>query len=57
MNVHVHQLETPCKFFVASEFKKSGKCRFATTDPLPMSAFWSVTLQKNSRFTPLINDA
>ncbi|KAI9566014.1 hypothetical protein GHT06_009813 [Daphnia sinensis] len=47
-----------CKFFIAGQFKKDGDCRFEMTDPVPFpTAFFSVVLQKNSKFTRAFNDA
>ncbi|XP_046636084.1 ionotropic receptor 93a-like isoform X2 [Daphnia pulicaria] len=50
-------LQTFSNNYVASDFKKTGKCRFKTTDPLTMARFWSLPLQKNSKFTPMLNHA
>nr|CAH0102495.1 unnamed protein product [Daphnia galeata] len=50
-------LQTYCKFFVASQLKKDGICRFKMSDPLTFQAgFWSVFLQKGSKITPKFND-
>ncbi|EFX79724.1 hypothetical protein DAPPUDRAFT_244347 [Daphnia pulex] len=51
------RLQTFSNNYVASDFKKTGKCRFKTTDPLTMAKFWSLPLQKNSKFTPMLNHA
>ena len=51
------QLQTYCKFFIASQLKKDGICRFKMSDPLTFQAgFWSVFLQKGSKITPKFND-
>ncbi|KZS03572.1 Uncharacterized protein APZ42_033783 [Daphnia magna] len=52
------QLKTFCLNFIASQFKKEGKCRFQDTDPLPFQpGFWSLPLPKNSRHTPMFHYA
>nr|CAH0112523.1 unnamed protein product [Daphnia galeata] len=43
--------QTFCNDFVARAFKKEGKCRFKTTDPITMDGYWYLPLQKNSKFT------
>ena len=51
------QVQSILKFFVASQFKKEKKCRFQLSDPLPLFGVWSVALQKNSKYRPMINNA
>ncbi|XP_045025959.1 glutamate receptor ionotropic, delta-1-like [Daphnia magna] len=51
-------IQTFCQFFIVNQFKKDGACRFRMTDPLPFqSAFFSLALQKDSKFTPAFNKA
>jgi hypothetical protein len=45
------QLQTFCDDFVVKSFKKEGKCRFKTTDPITTDGYFSLPLQKNSKFT------
>ncbi|XP_046452807.1 uncharacterized protein LOC124200581 [Daphnia pulex] len=47
----IFYFQTFCDDFVANSFKKEGHCRFKTTDPITSSAFFSLLLQKNSKFT------
>lgn len=54
----IRQIQTFCQFFIVNQFKKDGACRFRMTDPLPFqSAFFSLALQKDSKFTPAFNKA
>ena len=46
-----------CNDFVARAFKKEGKCRFKTTDPITMDGYWSLPLQKDSKYTKELYDA
>ncbi|XP_057369973.1 glutamate receptor ionotropic, delta-1-like [Daphnia carinata] len=47
-----------CKFFIAGQFQKDGTCRFEMSDPVPFqTAFFSIVLQKNSKFARAFNDA
>ncbi|XP_046447431.1 glutamate receptor ionotropic, kainate 2-like isoform X2 [Daphnia pulex] len=46
-----------CDNFVASHFQEKGKCRFKTTDCYSMTMFFSMPLQKNSKYTPIFKDA
>ncbi|XP_057369794.1 glutamate receptor ionotropic, delta-1-like [Daphnia carinata] len=51
-------VQTFCEFFIVNQFKKDSACRFRMTDPLPFqSAFFSIALQKNSKYTPAFNKA
>ncbi|EFX79723.1 hypothetical protein DAPPUDRAFT_103904 [Daphnia pulex] len=50
-------LQTISNDYVASDFKKTGKCRFKTTDPITSFQFWCLTLQKDNKFTPVFNVA
>ncbi|EFX80578.1 hypothetical protein DAPPUDRAFT_318460 [Daphnia pulex] len=46
-----------CDNFVASQFEKTRNDRFKTTGPLSMTIFLSMSLQKNSKFTPIFKQA
>ena len=46
-----------CNDFVARAFKKEGKCRFKTTDPITMDGYWSLPLQKDSKYTKELYNA
>ncbi|KAI9566009.1 hypothetical protein GHT06_009808 [Daphnia sinensis] len=51
-------VQTFCEFFIVNQFKKDKACRFRMTDPLPFqSAFFSLALQKESKYTPAFNKA
>jgi hypothetical protein len=43
--------------FIASQFQENGKCRFKTSDPYSMTMFYSMPLQKDSKYTPIFKYA
>ncbi|XP_046445822.1 glutamate receptor ionotropic, delta-1-like isoform X1 [Daphnia pulex] len=51
-------LQTYCKYFVISQYRKDGTCRFRMSDPLPFNlGFWSLILQKDSQYKSAIDSA
>lgn len=55
--MNIKQIQSFSKFFVGDQFKKSGQCNFKSTDPLPLFAYWSLPLQKESQFTNIFTVA
>jgi hypothetical protein len=52
------KLQTYCKYFVISQYRKDGTCRFRMSDPLPFNlGFWSLILQKDSQYKSAIDSA